>query len=185
MIAVQDGEVVQVGQSRSLGKFISLRDAFGNTYVYAQLGEVASVYPVLQPRVNSSVSARISPGAGKRESTPSGPATAGAQPRSPLSEGAAISGLALGAAAPLEAAPSAPATTTTAPAPAVAPPAATPKVRVFSEGANDVYLRPLRPGVQVIAGTVLGHIGTAAAGAAEDARPISSSRSVPPAAALR
>ena len=37
-----------------------------------------------------------------REPAPSGPASAGAQPRSPLSEGATVSGLALGAAATLE-----------------------------------------------------------------------------------
>ena len=35
----------------SLGRFVALRDAFGNTYVYAQLGDVAAVYPVLEPRV--------------------------------------------------------------------------------------------------------------------------------------
>ncbi|MGH2864914.1 MAG: lytic murein transglycosylase, partial [Solirubrobacteraceae bacterium] len=112
VIAVQDGEVVQVGDSPSLGRFLALRDAYGNTYVYAQLGEVASVYPVLEPRVQTRVSTRIA-GADRahtnREPAPSGPATAGAQPRSPLSEGAAVSGLALGAAAGLEAQPGSPA----------------------------------------------------------------------------
>ena len=162
VIAVQDGEVVQIGDTPSLGHFLALRDAYGNTYVYAQLGEVASVYPVLEPRVHTAVSARIA-GAGasrgKPEAVPGGPATAGAQPRSPLSEGAAISGLAFGAASGLEAVPSRP-----APAPATArrsaPKSTSPAhVRVFSEGPNDVYLHPLVPGVQVIAGTVLGHVG--------------------------
>jgi hypothetical protein len=37
---------------------------------------------------------------------------------------------------------------------------------VFRAGPNDVYLHPLRPGVMVIAGTVLGHLG-AGAGAAQ------------------
>jgi hypothetical protein len=32
-------------------------------------------------------------------------------------------------------------------------------VRAFSEGDNEVYLHTLAPGVQVIAGTVLGHVG--------------------------
>ncbi len=36
---------------------------------------------------------------------------------------------------------------------------------MFSSGPNDVYLHPLRAGVQVIAGTVLGHVGSEAAGA--------------------
>ena len=47
VIAVEDGEVVQVGDSPSLGRFVTLRDAYGNTYVYAKLGDVAPVYPVL------------------------------------------------------------------------------------------------------------------------------------------
>jgi hypothetical protein len=36
-----------------------------------------------------------------------------------------------------------------------------PTVRVFREGPNDVYLHPLRVGSAVIAGTVLGHLGSA------------------------
>ncbi len=168
VIAVQDGEVVQIGDSPSLGHFVALRDAYGNTYVYAQLGDVASVYPVLQPHVHAAVSGRITRAGGsgsKTEPAPSGPATAGAQPRSPLSEGAAVSGLALGAAAILEPAPPVPvrgnppsllAPTVHAPSPGKAHP----HLRVFTEGPNDVYLHPLVPGVQVIQGTVLGHVGS-------------------------
>jgi Transglycosylase SLT domain/Peptidase family M23 len=154
VIAVQDGEVVEVGDSPSLGHVVVLRDAYGNTYVYAQLGEVASVYPVLEPHVKSAVSARIDKAAHK-EAVPAGPATAGAQPRSPLSEGATISGLALGAAAGLEPPPNPPAPAH--PAPPSAPPAHA--AGSFTEGPNQVYLHPLVPGVQVIAGTVLGHVG--------------------------
>jgi murein DD-endopeptidase MepM/ murein hydrolase activator NlpD len=158
VIAVEDGEVVQSGVSPALGRFVALRDAYGNTYVYGQLGEVASVYPVLEPHVHTTPSRRIAQPGGKSEPAPGGPASAGAQPRSPLSEGAAVSGLALGAAAGLEAPASAP--TSPAPAPTQAPaPKPSPHVRVFTEGANDVYLHPLVPGVQVIAGTVLGHLG--------------------------
>ena len=49
VIAVQDGEVVQIGDSPQLGRFVSLRDAYGNTYTYAKLGSVAQLYPVLRP----------------------------------------------------------------------------------------------------------------------------------------
>ena len=170
VIAVQDGEVVQVGDSPSLGRFVSLRDAYGNTYVYAQLGSVATLYPVLEPHEHTAVSARI-PGAGgsrfKAEPSPSGPATAGAQPRSPVSEGAVVSGLALGAPASLEPAPVAPAPTATNPPAqpqAPAPPAPT-SARVFRSGPDDVYLHTLRAGVQVLAGTVLGHVGAEASDA--------------------
>ncbi len=177
VIAVEDGEVVEVGESPSLGRFVALRDAYGNTYVYAELGEVAAEYPVLEPRVHSAVSARIA-GAGaaspgKGEAAPSGPATAGAQQRSPLSEGAAISGLALGAVAGLEPPPPVPAKgnpptpSAATPARASAPRRSPVHVRSFGEGPDEVYLHPLVPGVQVIAGTVLGHVGpaTPAAGA--------------------
>ena len=163
VIAVQDGEIVQIGDSPSLGRYISLRDAYGNTYVYGQLGNIATLYPVLAPREHTAVSARIAHSDGASEPAPSGPATAGAQQRSPLSAGATESGLALGAAAALEPAPTPPAPAPTPPAPVATPVApASPglgRARVFQAGPDDVYLHPLRVGVQVIAGTVLGHVG--------------------------
>jgi murein DD-endopeptidase MepM/ murein hydrolase activator NlpD len=168
VIAVQDGKILAIGHSPTLGRFIALRDAFGNTYTYAQLGDVAAVYPVLQARVHSAVSKRIPQPGAHPEPAPSGPATAGAQPRSPLSTGATVSDLALGAAAGLETTPSPPAA---APAPPpIAPPA---KIKVFHAGVDDVYLHPLHAGAEVIAGTVLGHIGAPASSAslASDSQP--------------
>jgi murein DD-endopeptidase MepM/ murein hydrolase activator NlpD len=165
VIAAQDGEVVRIGHSSTLGRYIVLRDAYGNTYTYAQLGSVAALYPVLAPRDHPAVSPRIAQSDGASEPAPSGPATAGAQQRSPLSAGAAESGLALGAAAALE-----PAPVPQLPAPAPSPRPAAPgspvhaSARVFQSGQNEVYLRSLRAGVQVIAGTVLGHVGPAASG---------------------
>jgi len=162
VIAAQDGEIVQIGSSSSLGRFISLRDAFGNTYVYAQLGSIASLYPVLRPvRATQGTGARASAAAAAPppgEAPPSGPATAGVQSGSSLADDAAGSALPLGVGAGLEAPPA------TEPAPA-APPAPRPSgvtVRSFREGSTEVYLHPLRPGVQVIAGTVLAHLGPSA-----------------------
>jgi len=158
VIAVQDGEIAQVGDSPTLGRFVSLRDAFGNTYVYSQLGDVSTVYPVLAPHLHTALNTRLGQAPGRIEAPPSGPATAGAQPRSPVSETATVSALALGAAAGLESPPPAPSAPTVSARPAAPrPPARTP--RVFTEGSNDVYLHDLRAGVQVIAGTVLGHVG--------------------------
>jgi len=158
VIAVQDGEISQIGDSPTLGRFVSLRDAYGNTYVYAQLGLVAALYPVLVPHAHTTVSARIAQAGGAGEPAPSGPATAGAQPRSPVSEGATVSGLALGAAAGLEAAPAFPSSRPGPSTPPTAPRAPKPRARVFREGPDDVYLHTLRVGSQVIAGTVLGHV---------------------------
>jgi hypothetical protein len=165
VIAVQDGEIVGRGVTPSLGRYVSLRDAYGNTYTYAELGSVATLYPVLQPHDHSAVSSRITQSGSAGEPAPSGPASAGAQPRSPLSEGAATSGLALGAAAGLEAPTVAPVTPPASPTPA-APSAPQSTPRVFRAGSEDVYLHPLTVGVQVLAGTVLGHVGpgTSAAG---------------------
>jgi len=166
VIAVQDGKIAQVGQSATLGRFIVLRDAFGNTYTYARLGDVAPVYPVLAPHVDSTVASRIANSSEGDEPAPSGPATAGAQPRSPVSEGAVVSGLALGGAAALESAPPAPAPAKVSPPPIIAP-APKPRVTVFRSGQDDVFLHPLRAGVQVIAGTVLGHVGASAGDSSE------------------
>jgi len=117
---------------------------------------------VLEARADSAISARIArpgSGAGPR---PSAPASAGVQPHSPLSQGAVSSSLAMGVASSLETPPAPAAGAPSAPvhpAPAAAP-------RRFRAGPNEVYLHPLRPGVQVLAGTVLGHLGTAGEGAA-------------------
>jgi murein DD-endopeptidase MepM/ murein hydrolase activator NlpD len=158
VIAVQDGEIVAVGDSPTLGHYISLRDAYGNTYTYAQLGSVATLYPVLEPREHTTLSQRIArpaTGAGPR---PSAPASAGIQPHSPLSEAAISSGLAMGAAAGLE---TPPAPVAPSPPPVTPPPTASSASvpHTFRAGPDEVYLHELRPGVEVLAGTVLGHLG--------------------------
>jgi transglycosylase-like protein with SLT domain len=171
VIAVQDGEITADGESPALGRYVSLRDAYGNTYTYAQLGEVATVYPVLEPRVDTAVSSRISHPRNSGSAThqpslaqpygpaPSAPASAGVQPHSPLSQAAVTTGLAMGAANALET-PPAPAPTSPPPVlPASSGGGATSTPHSFQAGPNEVYLNPLHPGVQVLAGTVLGHVG--------------------------
>jgi hypothetical protein len=181
VIAVQDGEITAVDDSPTLGRYVSLRDAYGNTYTYAQLGEAATVYPVLEPRV-AGVSARIAhPGGGAGVGpAPIAPASAGVQPHSPLSQAAVTSGLAMGASGALETPP--------APHPATPPPTL-PKRSAgnatgayphrFREGPNEVYLDSLHPGVQVLAGTVLGHVGN---GEGEGATPSTAGAATTPGA---
>jgi soluble lytic murein transglycosylase-like protein len=191
VIAVQDGEVVQIGDSPELGHFIALRDAYGNTYTYAKLGSVAQLYPVLEPHETASGS-QGSHGSSQHasEPKPTGPASAGTQPQgqgaSAPEESTGISALSLGtdgdlastapgaseasAGAPTAsegaaATPSAPGSLvqSTPPSPTSSPsqsdPTRTP--REFREGPDDVYLHDLHAGVEVIAGTVLGHVGVA------------------------
>jgi hypothetical protein len=50
VIAVSDGKIVGVGDSRTLGKYIELQDATGNVYTYAHLGSIPKLYPVPRPQ---------------------------------------------------------------------------------------------------------------------------------------
>jgi hypothetical protein len=200
VIAVQDGQVVQIGDSPQLGHFVSLRDAYGNTYTYAKLGSVAQLYPVLKPHDGHTGAAPTQATDEPAEPRPTGPASAGTQAgaQPPAGEGPATSALSLGSVAGLQAAapgstpapqpsPSAPPSESPAPptsspqgasspgageAP-TAPPAepSSSTPRVFRDGPNDVYLHDLRTGARVIAGTVLGHLGGAETSTVESAEP--------------
>jgi hypothetical protein len=195
VIAVQDGQVVEIGDSPTLGHFISLRDAYGNTYTYAKLGSIAELYPVLKPHDGAGV--KPSPAEGADEPKPTAPASAGTHASSTPSPGedSGLSALSLGSSSGLEAAASgSPATSApaasaaagtasgspTAPASGegaaeTAPVQSAPTTgeagatapREFRAGADDVYLRELHEGVRVIAGTVLGHVAEDGEGGAE------------------
>lgn len=54
VVAVNDGVIEKVGESKRLGKFIVLRDAYGNEFTYAELGELSEVVPVPEERKLSS-----------------------------------------------------------------------------------------------------------------------------------
>ncbi len=40
VVAVNDGTIVKLGDSRQLGRYVILRDAYGNRYIYAKLGAI-------------------------------------------------------------------------------------------------------------------------------------------------
>jgi hypothetical protein len=167
VIAVQDGTIIAIGHNAKLGRYVKLRDVYGDTYTYGDLGSVATLYPVLTPRAAAAVAARarvrdltVSPRS--RSGVPA--ASAGVQPRSPLTTGAVASGLALGAAATLE---------TTTPVPAIPTPLLRSRLHRHAHGAHgtplrfrsgreEVTLHALQIGSHVIAGTVIGHMGEAA-----------------------
>ena len=79
VIAVNDGTIVGLGQSRSLGRYIELRDASGNLYTYAELGSVATMYPVPKPLVPKGPAPGALPLWAAGPSGPSAPASAGIQ----------------------------------------------------------------------------------------------------------
>ncbi len=83
VIAVNDGKIVKTGVSAQLGDYIELQDATGNIYTYANLGQIPTLYPV--PKLVTLTSAEIAnefsgPGT---PSAPLAPATAGTQQSAP------------------------------------------------------------------------------------------------------
>jgi hypothetical protein len=81
VIAVQDGRIVKIGNNERLGKFIMLRDVYGNTYTYGRLKKLAHRYPV--PKAQSvtakQVDRELSLSSGRADPKPTGPASAGSQ----------------------------------------------------------------------------------------------------------
>jgi hypothetical protein len=49
VVAVQDGRIVKVGASRAIGKYVVLRDVFGDVFTYAGLGSIAPRYRLPKP----------------------------------------------------------------------------------------------------------------------------------------
>ncbi len=67
VVAVNDGVIADVGKSKRLGHYIVLRDAYGNRFTYAKLGEVAKVYPVQKrKRLSAEDFKLVSPGDDER-----------------------------------------------------------------------------------------------------------------------
>jgi Transglycosylase SLT domain len=50
VVAVNDGTIEKVGRSKDLGRFVVLRDNYGNRFTYGQLGKVAQAYAVPKER---------------------------------------------------------------------------------------------------------------------------------------
>ena len=186
VIAVNDGEVVDSGKSKKLGRYVVLKDYAGNRYTYAQLGSVVSSYPAPKEKKVSQEEIRDELNLPK-DPKPTLPASAGAQRPKPGSK----------------VAPSKPAGKPTGKRARPAPKAAAGPVvnvtkerlyanptrptayrnggqeqvaatsgkkdfetygayfaRVFGLGKEDVEFKPLRKGAKVAAGTVLGRLGT-------------------------
>ncbi|MDX8153852.1 lytic murein transglycosylase [Patulibacter brassicae] len=81
-IAVQDGEVVKVGYSSRLGRFVQLRDAFGNTYTYGNLKRVSVFYPVPKPAAVQRAEQRAAAAEPAKDPKPTEAASAGTQRQS-------------------------------------------------------------------------------------------------------
>ena len=178
VVAVQDGKIVRMGVNQKLGRFIQLRDVYGNTYTYAHLKKLARAYPV--PKVHHVSQAQVArelklP---KADPKPTAPASAGTQRTAPAPKATKVVAKhvapAVHASAPrvakerLFANPSRPQAyhhggeTQLLNSGAAVPGYTTFKsyfTQVFGLKRNDVVLKPLKAGSRVIAGTILGRIG--------------------------
>jgi hypothetical protein len=173
VIAVNDGVIKAVGQSKLLGRFVVLQDVYGNRYTYSRLGKIAASYPSPKPKPVSlaSIKRELELPEKTNDPKPTGPASAGAQ-RAKAAAG--------------KAAASAPSVRTieVAKERLFANPGRSAAYRnggeqqllqggkpvagyttfeayfkqVLGLPRKDVVLKPLRPGAQVIGGTVLGRI---------------------------
>jgi Transglycosylase SLT domain len=78
VVAVQDGRIMQIGDSRKIGKFVVLRDVYGDVFTYAGLGSIAPTYTVAKPTGAQTLAPGVK-AAGKHDPAPSQPASAGTQ----------------------------------------------------------------------------------------------------------
>jgi soluble lytic murein transglycosylase-like protein len=171
VVAVQDGRVVRMGTSKRLGRYVRLRDVFGNTYTYGGLKALATAYPVPKDRTVSDRQVRAELRLPKADPRPTAPATAGRQRAN------AVAGHTRRAAKRrvptvrkqrLFANPLRPRSYAAGGRKQVrrAPDALGPHglkayfTQSYGLGPRDVELKPMRPGAKVIAGTVLGRIGS-------------------------
>jgi len=177
VIAVQDGKIERIGSSKRLGRFVQLRDAYGNTYTYGHLKKVATEYPVPKPRNVSRDEVAKELDLPKKDAKPTAPASAGRQVASaPKQQPKATAAPESAAAADsvevvkerLFANPRRPAAFKTGGRDQIldmggaVPGLTTFKsyfTQVFGLKRKDVYLKRMRPGSKVIAGTILGRIG--------------------------
>ena len=183
VIAVNDGKIVNIGQNAKWGKFIQLQDATGNIYTYAQLGSVPLVYPVPRP-VRATVGSLLSLlGVRSPDRSPGAPATAGTQPQDASSSPgrpaarvpttpATAAPLPVAAVGPVKARlfahPDRPASYAAGGANQLASSTASGEISSFQNyfsdvlhlGRNQYTLQPLRAGAIVVAGTILGRIGS-------------------------
>ncbi len=184
VVAVQDGRVLAIGRSRKLGNYVTLRDIYGDVFIYAGLGRIAPSYrlPKAPRAARASRTPSVAPAAQSRKPAPKRPATAGRQLPLTLNVKTPARQTATGAAAARGSTAGGAGGQVSVPASsAQSVPAGTGKVRLFAHPGNPdalasaaiaassakrVNLRtigadhplPLRRGSLVAKGTVLGHV---------------------------
>jgi hypothetical protein len=86
-VAAQAGTIVAIGRSHTLGRYVVLRNAFGDRFTYGNLGSVSAWFPAPKPpRPSGALLSAAAPAGLEPGPRPTAPASAGAQ-----SSGSALS----------------------------------------------------------------------------------------------
>jgi hypothetical protein len=182
-VAVEDGRVERIGRSRRLGRYLVLRDVYGDLFTYAGLGSIAAHYRPAIPHVPASDASGASGAAAQAGSA------AGAGGPEPTDDPAPTQAASAGRQTPLTLKVKAHVAPTPAPATQASEPegenvpAGMGRVRLFAHPANPLARAarsvpttgaggwvPLRTGSIVAKGTVLGHLYTPAGATAGQLR---------------
>jgi Transglycosylase SLT domain/Peptidase family M23 len=83
VIAVQDATITAIGRTKRLGRYVKLRDVYGNTYTYGQLAKIATRVPVPKARIQSRASIAKELALPQRDPKPVRAASAGTQSSAP------------------------------------------------------------------------------------------------------
>ncbi len=183
VIAVNDGRILRKGTSKRLGRFVQLQDVYGNTYTYGHLGSVSRLYPAAKAKKTTTRQIEQELKLPEKDAAPDAPASAGRRATDVVKDLIARKAAPAATAEPrpkVEAAdkqrlfanPFRKHATEAGGADQVLQGKA-PKgsFEVFRRSvtsvfgvhtkSDDVTLKPLKPGAQVIAGTILGRVGKA------------------------
>lgn len=79
VVAVEDGRIVGIGASRKLGRYVVLRDTYGDLFTYAGLGSIAPRYRLPKPTQVKVPTGSLPSGESSSDPTPKQAATAGRQ----------------------------------------------------------------------------------------------------------
>jgi membrane-bound lytic murein transglycosylase B len=155
VVAVEDGRVEKIGDSRRLGKYVVLRDVYGDVFTYAGLGSIASTYS-LAKSASEPTKSPVVEAASSRAPTPTQPASAGTQsPATQHAETSLQSGLLSSDLGQLSLS-LLPKEQTLA---GTRNPAAVAHTARKTQQSTTPQKVPLRRGSVVASGTVLGHVG--------------------------
>ena len=155
VVAVEDGRIVKIGDSHRLGKYLVLRDVYGDVFTYAGLGSIAHSYSS-ENSVSTPTKSPVVEAASTRAPTPTQPASAGTQ--SPATQHAETSLQSSLASSDLGQLPLSllPKEQTLA---GTRNPAAVAHTARQAQQSTTGQKVPLRRGSVVASGTVLGHVG--------------------------